>query len=82
MKHLMNGVFVPFPVLSLHKQGPRLAHNSKQVMSQIGWVGQTGSVYAIDDEPRDSREPGSYQPLYISVGVWEYLGDGKYGIKD
>lgn len=51
-------------------------------MAQVGWIGQTGEVYALGDPPFDNREPGGFSPLYISVGVWEYLGDNKYGIKD
>jgi hypothetical protein len=82
MEHLTSGTFVPFPVLDLAKQGPHLAHNSRAVMSQVGWLGHSGSVYALADEPRDLRERGGYSPLYIQIGVWEYLGDGKYGIKD
>jgi hypothetical protein len=82
MEHLASGTFTPFPVLDLAKQGARLAHNSRAVMSQVGWLGHSGSVYALADEPRDRREPGGYSPLYIQIGVWEYLGDGKYGIKD
>lgn len=75
-------VSTAFPVLDMAKQGPRLAHNSKAVMSQVGWLGHTGSVYALDDVPRDRREPAGYAPLYLQIGVWEHLGDGKYGIKD
>jgi hypothetical protein len=51
-------------------------------MSQIGWIGATGEVYVVDDQPMDDREPGGFHPLYIQIGVWEHLGDGKYGIKD
>lgn len=71
-----------FPVLDLAKQGLRLSHDSRAVMAQVGWAGHTGSVYALDDEPRDRREPGGYTPLYIQIGIWEHLGDGRYGIKD
>jgi hypothetical protein len=38
-----------FPVLDLAKQGPRLAHNSRAVMAQVGWVGHTGSTSAMAD---------------------------------
>lgn len=71
-----------FPVLDMAKQGPRLGHNSRAVMAQVGWLGHSGSVYALDDEPHDQRERGGYAPIYLQVGRWEYLGDGKYGIKD
>lgn len=33
-------------------------------VEQVGWIGQTGAVYALDDPPRDWREPGGYSPLY------------------
>lgn len=72
-----------FPVLDLSKQGPQLAHNSQAVMRQIGWIGHTGSVYAYDDPPLDGkREPAGYFPLYIQIGTWQYMGDGRYSIKD
>lgn len=67
--------------LNLNQCGRTLPWDSPAVMRQIGWVGQTGMVYAMDAEP-SRKEKGSYQPLYIQIGVWEYLGDGKYGIKD
>jgi hypothetical protein len=70
------------PVLRMSKQGQRLPRDSDAVMAQVGWIGQSGYVYALDDQPRDAREPGGYSPLYIQIGVWENLGDGKYGIKD
>ena len=82
MEYPTSSTFTPFPVLDLAKQGTRLAHNSRAVMSQLGWLGHSGSVYALADEPHDRRESGGYSPLYIQIGVWEYLGDGKYGIKD
>lgn len=56
-----------FPVLDMAKQGPRLGHNSRAVMAQVGWLRHSGSGYA---------------PICSQIGVWEYLGDGKYGIKD
>lgn len=51
-------------------------------MAQVGWMGFTGNVYALDDQPFDAREPGGFGPLYIPVGTWEDLGDGHYAIKD
>lgn len=39
-------------------------------LAQVGWIGQTGEVYALNDPPMDSREPGSHSPLYIQVGVY------------
>lgn len=51
-------------------------------MAPIGWLGASGEVYPITDHPIDGREPGGFSPLYISVGVWEYLGDDRWGVKD
>lgn len=31
---------------------------------QVGWIGQTGAFYALDENPRPT-EPGSYSPLYF-----------------
>lgn len=33
-------------------------------VEQIGWIGQTGEVYALDDFPGAEREPGGYGPLF------------------
>lgn len=33
-------------------------------VEQVGWIGQTGAVYALDDAPYDTREPGGFSPLY------------------
>ena len=37
-----------------------------QLWRQIGWHGQTGAFYALDEKPAD-HEPGSYSPLWILV---------------
>jgi hypothetical protein len=81
MDHLMSGEYRQVR-LRASEQGARLAHNSRAAMAQVGWLGFSGAVYRLDDPPRDHREKAGYQPLYIQIGVWEYLGDGKYGIKD
>lgn len=52
------------------------------VMAQVGWLGFTGMIYELADEPRDFREPGGYSPLYIQIGVWEELEPGVWSIKD
>lgn len=69
-------------IVSLSKGGRTLPATDRPVMRQVGWLGQTGAVYELDDEPNDGREPGSYGPLYVQIGVWEDLGAGKWGIKD
>jgi hypothetical protein len=70
------------PTLAQSKHGSALPHDSNLAISQVGWLGATGEVYALDDPPYDSREPGSFTPLYMAVGVWEDLGDDHFGIKD
>lgn len=67
--------------LHVHTRVSREA-SQRLALAQVGWIGQSGGVYALDDQPMDAREPGSFQPLYIAVGAWEDLGDGHYGIKD
>lgn len=36
-----------------------------QVWRQVGWIGQTGRVYGLDDEAGVRSEPGSFMPLWI-----------------
>lgn len=36
------------------------------VLRQVGWHGQSGAFYALDESP-ELYEPGSYQPLLIVV---------------
>lgn len=68
--------------MRMHQHGPVLPSDSNLAIAQVGWLGETGTVYELDDQPLDVREPGSFTPLYIAVGVWEDLGDGHFGIKD
>lgn len=70
--------------IHLHQHGDVIdrERSASVALAQVGWIGQSGGVYALNDQPMDGREPGSFQPLYISVGTWEDLGDGHYGIKD
>lgn len=70
-------------LVRMHQHGPTLPRGNNLALVQVGWLGQTGATYDLDDQPLDGdREPGSFTPLYIAVGVWEDLGDGHYGIKD
>lgn len=39
---------------------------ANQLWRQIGWHGQTGAFYALDEKPSD-HEPGSWSPLWILV---------------
>jgi hypothetical protein len=64
--------------------GPTLPReqSTNMALAQIGWLGQTGGIYHLGAAPSKDQEPGGYSPLYLSVGVWEDLGEGHYGIKD
>ena len=43
------------------------ANNDKRVVfRQIGWQGQTGRFYTMDENPK-LTEPGSFTPMYIQV---------------
>ncbi len=46
-------------------------------MVQVGWLGLTGTIYALDDalSPSDGREPASYSPLYVQTGTWRKAKD-------
>lgn len=52
----------PAPVLT-----PHVHHDHIHIPSgveQVGWMGQTGRVYALDDETGIRTEPGGFSPLY------------------
>ena len=70
------------PTLRQSIHGNPLPHDDKHAMAQVGWIGQTGNVYGLDDQPYDSREPGGFSPLYIAVGMWTQIGDGGWVIDD
>lgn len=40
--------------------------DSNQTWRQIGWHGQSGAFYALDEKPSD-HELGSWSPLWILV---------------
>ncbi|MFI1485710.1 hypothetical protein [Streptomyces sp. NPDC020747] len=40
--------------------------DAQQTWRQIGWHGQTGAFYALDEKP-SAHEPGSWEPLWILV---------------
>ena len=65
-----------------HRHAKPLPRDANPVMAQVGWLGASGTVYALGDSPSDGRERGSYSPIYIQIGTWEDLGDGRRGIKD
>lgn len=45
---------------TLHTRTP----DAVQTWRQIGWHGQTGAFYSLDERPVD-HEPGSYEPLWL-----------------
>lgn len=49
--------------------------------AQVGWLGQTGGVYGLDEHPSDS-EPGGFTPLYIQIGRYVTDGDGRRYLED
>ena len=65
--------------IAQHKHKPVLSHGDQHAMAQVGWIGGSGRVYGLDD---DINEPANFTPLYIAVGMWEDLGEGRWGIKD
>lgn len=36
----------------------------RQTWRQVGWLGQTGAFYSLDEKPH-LTEPGSFSPLYF-----------------
>jgi hypothetical protein len=51
-------------------------------MSQVGWLGQTGTVYPLDGPSPSLSEPGSYQPIYIQIGTWREIEPGTWIIDE
>lgn len=56
--------------------------SQSKVLQQVGWLGHTGQVYPMGAGPSSGQEPGGFTALFICVGTWEYLGGGKWGIRD
>lgn len=65
--------------LKLHVHNKYNSPDPKQIpeLRQIGWIGQTGAVYALDDQPMDEREKGGFQPLLIQTGTFVYNADNE-----
>lgn len=45
----------------------------RHTLRQVGWLGQTGAFYGLDEDPRPT-EPGSYAPLYF-IAHSDYVPD-------
>lgn len=57
------------PYRRLSETGPEMRTmtlNANQLWRQIGWHGQTGAFYALDERPSD-HEGGSWSPLWVLV---------------
>ena len=55
------------PNRKLSETGPeQIVHDDEYnyTLRQVGWIGQTGDFYTLDEDPSPS-EPGSFQPLLI-----------------
>jgi hypothetical protein len=59
-----------------------LRRDHRAAMAQVGWLGQTGCLYALADPPHDPREPGGYAPLYLQLGTWVELEPGVWVVED
>ena len=81
-RHVQVSVSGSGPVRLPMHVGRTIPRNPGLALNHVGWLGQSGTVYALDDEPHGPREPGSYAPLLMQIGTWEDLGDGHYAIKD
>jgi hypothetical protein len=72
--------------LKAHIHAAPLPAHDRPVMVQVGWLGhRDGTVYGLHEDPleRHAREHSfGMSPLYIQIGSWEHLGDGKMGIRD
>jgi hypothetical protein len=70
--------------LSMSIQSEPLLPNNKQVMVQVGWLGQTGEVYPLHIAHGEiaKTEKGSYAPIYMPIGQWELNQDYQYVIHD
>lgn len=42
----------------------------RQLWRQVGWQGQTGALYSLDERPQD-YERGSYAPMFVMVDSWD-----------
>lgn len=64
------------------KTGKRGWLSGGRVMVQVGWLGATGEVYPLNEPPKSNQEPGSYAPLYMSIGQYELNEEYQYVIHD
>ncbi len=68
--------------MRLETSGPDLPRGDRQnVLRQVGWLSRDNEVYDLSDPDLTTVLDG-LRPLFIVTGVWEDLGDEKWGIKD
>ncbi|MEU0160169.1 hypothetical protein ABZ154_15345 [Streptomyces sp. NPDC006261] len=57
------------PNRPMHADGPELIAATAthlHVLRQVGWIGQTGALYSLDENPlEDGHEGGGVAPLYF-----------------
>lgn len=60
--------------LDFSKHSEPLPRGSKAAMVQVGWLGQTGTVYGLDTPLKEIHkiETASYAPLYMQFGEWKW----------
>ncbi|MFJ8815453.1 hypothetical protein [Amycolatopsis thermoflava] len=60
--------------------GSEPIHAEHWALRQVGWLGQSGTVYALGEKPRES---GGFTPLYIQIGTYHQdPGSGRYLLDD
>lgn len=69
-------------MMSRHHEVLPRSVDAQPAMAQVGWLGQTGTVYPLDAGPNRVQEPGGFAPLYLQVGVWKEIEDGTYAVFD
>lgn len=52
--------------LRMSVQGERRSGDGL-TFGQVGWIGQTGTVYGLDVDPGE-HEPGGFAPLWLEIG--------------
>lgn len=69
-------------VLDRTRLGPQVAHNSTDAFAQVGWLGRSGTTYAMGVLPAvlALAEPHGHEPVFVRVGKWAYRGNGQYVI--
>ncbi|MEV3947000.1 hypothetical protein AB0K57_04960 [Streptomyces halstedii] len=57
------------PHRPMHATGPEITvttDTDRLVLRQVGWIGQTGAFYSLDENPLgDGHEKGGVAPLYF-----------------